>query len=199
MNPSEVVASRPSWARRVLPFTASWPTRLPTPFRSLKSFDRSLRPCNSLTIKSWSWSSRPFAATGVGPRSPGKSSAGQVVLPRSAEAMLSRIAAPSTMTPEVALDANVLVGLFDPGDSLHENAIALIDEIGETGVAIVSLDFIVEEALSVLCRRSQQRKGHPPNLLSAIANYDARRFRARAAQSRTVKSRRRLGKPNVLA
>jgi predicted nucleic acid-binding protein len=72
------------------------------------------------------------------------------------------------MTADVALDANVLVGLLDPGDALHSGAQALIDGMGNGEAAFLLLDFIVEEALSVLCRRAQQRKASPPNLESAI-------------------------------
>lgn len=80
----------------------------------------------------------------------------------------SSTATPFTMTVDVVLDANVLVGLLDPADSLHARSTAFLQSLSETGKRMVLLDFIVDEAISVLCRRAQQRKlSTPPNLEAA--------------------------------
>ena len=58
---------------------------------------------------------------------------------------------------EVVLDANVLVGFLDKGDSLHERALDLLDRLEKDGHDFVLLDICVAEAISVLCRRSEER------------------------------------------
>jgi predicted nucleic acid-binding protein len=58
---------------------------------------------------------------------------------------------------EVVLDANVLVGLLDSGDSLHERSLDLLDRLERDGHDFVLLDICVEEAISVLCRRTEER------------------------------------------
>lgn len=70
---------------------------------------------------------------------------------------------------DVVLDANVIVGLLDSGDSQHTRASGLLERLQEEGARVVVLDFILEEALSVLCRRATQRRTHPPDLRTASA------------------------------
>lgn len=72
-------------------------------------------------------------------------------------------------TREVVLDANVIVGLLDPADALHLGSQDLLDEIKRMGKEPVLLDFIVEEALSVLCRRAHERRRAPPEVRAVVA------------------------------
>jgi predicted nucleic acid-binding protein len=69
---------------------------------------------------------------------------------------------------DVVLDANVLVGLLDRGDSLHTRALELLDQLESEGHDFVLLDICVQEAISVLCRRTEERAkrkaaGRPTN------------------------------------
>jgi predicted nucleic acid-binding protein len=70
---------------------------------------------------------------------------------------------------EVVLDANVLVALLYADDSLHLRAVDLTTRLEGEGHSIVLVDFLVFEALSVLCRRAAQRKTAPPDLAAAVA------------------------------
>ena len=70
---------------------------------------------------------------------------------------------------EVVLDANVIVALLYAGDSQHARAVALTDRLEAEGHDVVLVDFLVFEALSVLCRRAAQRKTAPPDLNAALA------------------------------
>jgi predicted nucleic acid-binding protein len=70
---------------------------------------------------------------------------------------------------EVALDANVIVAILYEADSQHRRARELIDRLEAAGDSLVLLDFIVFEALSVLCRRASERKTTPPDLERAVA------------------------------
>jgi predicted nucleic acid-binding protein len=78
---------------------------------------------------------------------------------------------------DVVLDANVLVGLLDRNDTLHDAATGLVKRIAASGDIVVLIDFCVAEALSVLCRRGRERKSNPPDLTAifeqARALYDA--------------------------
>jgi predicted nucleic acid-binding protein len=65
---------------------------------------------------------------------------------------------------DVVLDANVLVGLLDARDALHQRALALVVRLECDGYAPVLLDVCVNEALSVLCRRAEQRRYQPPEM-----------------------------------
>lgn len=68
------------------------------------------------------------------------------------------------MTREVVLDANVIVGLLDSGDVLHDRANTLLLRLKAERAIPVLLDFLVAEALSVICRRATQRRTSPPDL-----------------------------------
>jgi predicted nucleic acid-binding protein len=69
---------------------------------------------------------------------------------------------------EVVLDANVLVALLYADDSLHQRAVELTTRLENEGHSLVLVDFLVFEALSVLCRRAAQRKTAPPDLAAAV-------------------------------
>jgi predicted nucleic acid-binding protein len=69
---------------------------------------------------------------------------------------------------EVALDANVIVALLYDGDTYHERAKKLRTELKGAGHAIAILDFLLHEAVSVLCRRARERKTNPPDLRAAL-------------------------------
>lgn len=68
---------------------------------------------------------------------------------------------------DIVLDTNVLVGLLDRNDSLHQRAVALLERVQEQGDRLVMLDFVVAEMFSVLCRRATQRRANPPDLAHA--------------------------------
>lgn len=70
---------------------------------------------------------------------------------------------------EVVLDANVIVAILYDADSQHRRARELVDRLEAAGDSLVLLDFIVFEALSVLCRRASERKTTPPDLEKAVA------------------------------
>ncbi len=65
---------------------------------------------------------------------------------------------------KVVLDANVLIGHLDQHDSLHDRAEELGERIRANGDALQVIDLVLQEAISVLCRRTAQRKQRPPNL-----------------------------------
>ncbi len=69
---------------------------------------------------------------------------------------------------ELVLDANVIVAILYEADSQHRRARELVDQLERTGDSLVLLDFIVFEALSVLCRRASERKTTPPDLKKAV-------------------------------
>jgi predicted nucleic acid-binding protein len=77
-------------------------------------------------------------------------------------------------TSRVVLDANVLVGQFDRGDSLHARARGLLARLHESEAEPVLLDFVVAEAVSVLSRRAKERKANPPDLAMIVASFRAR-------------------------
>ena len=65
---------------------------------------------------------------------------------------------------KIVLDANVIVGWLDQSDSLNARATKVLDDIHSAGDSYLLLDFIVEEAVSVACRRACQRKTNAPDL-----------------------------------
>jgi predicted nucleic acid-binding protein len=70
---------------------------------------------------------------------------------------------------EVVLDANVIVALLYADDSLHRRAVDLTTRLEADGHSLVLVDFLIFEALSVLCRRAAQRKTTPPDLAAAAS------------------------------
>jgi predicted nucleic acid-binding protein len=73
------------------------------------------------------------------------------------------------MAREVVLDANVIVALLDAADSLAEKAKTLGEQLRTEGAELVLLDVLVGEAVSVLCRRSRERRKEPPDIHRALA------------------------------
>ena len=67
-------------------------------------------------------------------------------------------------TPEVVLDANVIVGVVDAGDSAHVRAAQLLSVWADEERHVLLLDFLGAEAISVVCRRAAERKRRPPSL-----------------------------------
>lgn len=67
---------------------------------------------------------------------------------------------------ECVVDANVLVGLIDASDHRHADATELIERLGKEGIAFCYFDVLVNEAVSVLCRRLMQRG--TPDKISAL-------------------------------
>jgi predicted nucleic acid-binding protein len=75
---------------------------------------------------------------------------------------------------EVVLDANVLVALLYAGDVHHQRARQLVERLEAEGHVVVAIDFLVHEAVSVLCRRARERKTSPPDLslvLTAVRRW----------------------------
>lgn len=70
---------------------------------------------------------------------------------------------------DIVLDANVLVGYLDVNDALHARSLAVFEQLESTGNTPLMLDILVAEAVSVVCRRTQQRKTNPPDLGAIIA------------------------------
>jgi predicted nucleic acid-binding protein len=70
---------------------------------------------------------------------------------------------------DVVLDANVLVGLLDDHDVLAPRAAEVVARLRAEGSRPVLLDICVGEAISVICRRSRERKTDPPSLVAALA------------------------------
>jgi predicted nucleic acid-binding protein len=69
---------------------------------------------------------------------------------------------------EVVLDANVLVALLYQADVHHNRARELTDRLEREGHIVVMIDFLVYEAVSVLCRRARERKTSPPDLAAVL-------------------------------
>ena len=65
---------------------------------------------------------------------------------------------------DVVLDANVLVGLLDQHDALHERAVTLLESLQQEENRPIMLDIMLTEMISALCRRGAQRKTRPPDL-----------------------------------
>ncbi|HKQ69681.1 MAG TPA: type II toxin-antitoxin system VapC family toxin [Polyangiaceae bacterium] len=69
---------------------------------------------------------------------------------------------------DVVIDANVLVALLYQADVHHDRARQLVDRLERDGNTLVMLDFLVYEAVSVLCRRARERKTSPPDLATVL-------------------------------
>jgi predicted nucleic acid-binding protein len=70
---------------------------------------------------------------------------------------------------DVVLDANVLIAHFDQHDSLHERASAVMQGLRVGGHNAQLLDFVMNEVVSVLCRRAAQRSTNPPELAAILS------------------------------
>ena len=79
-----------------------------------------------------------------------------------------QIPTPFMTTADVVLDANIIVGHLDPGDSQHAKAEEFVEALRNSDFELVLLDFLVEEALSVLSRRAREPKSGALHLGAAI-------------------------------
>ncbi len=68
---------------------------------------------------------------------------------------------------EVVLDANVIVGWLDAADVHSGRATDLIEGLKRDGHEALLLDVLVAEAVSVICRRAQERRSKSTDLLRA--------------------------------
>lgn len=75
---------------------------------------------------------------------------------------------------DVVFDAIVLVGLLDPNDTLHERAVRLRGELEAVDDRPIIIDLLLEEAVSLSCRRAASRRTNPP-ALSRVHELVARR------------------------
>ena len=69
---------------------------------------------------------------------------------------------------EVVLDANVIVALLYAADAQHQRASVLVERLEREQHTVVLVDFLVFEALSVICRRATELKTSPPDLQAAL-------------------------------
>src|SRR3990167_5498161 len=58
----------------------------------------------------------------------------------------------------VVVDANVVVALVDDRDRWYSTAVALRDALVSVGVRLVYLDCVVNEAISVIGRRTEEQQ-----------------------------------------
>jgi predicted nucleic acid-binding protein len=70
---------------------------------------------------------------------------------------------------DVVVDANVIVGYLDRNDSVHARASAVFDELERSSDGVELLSFLVAEAVSVLARRSVERRSSPPAMSQVLA------------------------------
>lgn len=91
---------------------------------------------------------------------------------------------------EVVLDANVIVALLYAADAQHARARQLIDRLEANSSTPVLVDFLVFEAISVLCRRATQRKTAPPDLDAAVQTirgwFDSSEIRFLASEAQRL-------------
>ncbi len=73
------------------------------------------------------------------------------------------------MAREVVVDANVIVAQLDGTDAFSESARILSERLRNEGAELILLDVLVNEAVSVICRRSRERRHAPPNLESVLS------------------------------
>lgn len=62
------------------------------------------------------------------------------------------------MSRRVAVDTNVLVALVDRQDKWHRRALNLLSALETEGASLVYFDCVLNEAISVMARRAQERK-----------------------------------------
>ena len=58
----------------------------------------------------------------------------------------------------VAIDTNVLVGLLDERDKWHDTAVGIRDALDRVGAELVYFDCVLNEAISVLARRTHEQR-----------------------------------------
>ena len=62
------------------------------------------------------------------------------------------------LSEQIVVDTSFLVGLVDSRDTWHISSVALRDALKPTPAQLVYLDCVVNETISVLIRRAQERK-----------------------------------------
>lgn len=62
------------------------------------------------------------------------------------------------MTAIAAIDTNVIVALVDVSDKWHHGALALRDALLDVGAQLVYFDCVVNEAIGVIGRRTEEQK-----------------------------------------
>ncbi|MBI3203280.1 MAG: type II toxin-antitoxin system VapC family toxin [Myxococcales bacterium] len=67
------------------------------------------------------------------------------------------------------LDANIIVGWLDKADVHSARATDLVEGLKRDGHVALLLDVFVAEAVSVICRRAQERRAKSTDLLNAIS------------------------------
>jgi predicted nucleic acid-binding protein len=70
---------------------------------------------------------------------------------------------------DVVVDTNVIVGYLDRNDSVHARASAVFDGLERSSERAELLSFLVAEAVSVLARRSVERRSSPPAMSDVLA------------------------------
>jgi predicted nucleic acid-binding protein len=77
------------------------------------------------------------------------------------------------MMTTVVIDANVLVGLLDGRDKWHGAATAIREALDNKDVEIAYFDCVLNEAISVLARRTHEQKRHEElsNLLDQLSAW----------------------------
>src|SRR5664280_2926270 len=73
------------------------------------------------------------------------------------------------MAREIVVDANVIVAQLDGTDAFSESARILGQRLRNEGADLILLDILVNEAVSVIYRRSRERHRAPPNLESVLS------------------------------
>lgn len=58
----------------------------------------------------------------------------------------------------IVIDSNVLIGFVDERDKWHEEANILLGEVKAQGKEVVYFDCVLNETISVMARRSEERK-----------------------------------------
>lgn len=59
---------------------------------------------------------------------------------------------------DIVVDSNILVAAFDGSDVWHQRASSLIDECEKKNLGIIHTDCVLNETISVLCRRFQNKQ-----------------------------------------
>ncbi len=62
------------------------------------------------------------------------------------------------MKNEIICDSNFLIGLFDEKDKRHWLVSETMEELKERGFNAVYFDFVINEVVSVICKRFTEQK-----------------------------------------
>lgn len=61
-------------------------------------------------------------------------------------------------TPVAIIDTNVLVALIDDEDKWHATALSIRDALQVSAIRVVFMDCVINETISVIARRAEERK-----------------------------------------